>query len=170
MGRMGPIRGNRTYEHVLHNPAKSPGAARLFSVNLALSSRRWRPVLSISQKPSIPPFMSSFAMLAESRIQEALEAGKDRELARKGIALDLDAYFAAPSSLRAGFGVLKSAGVVPPEVEAMKQVAVLREKLASTSDPVQIEALRKELHTREVELALGMERMKRSLKADIVFD
>lgn len=114
----------------------------------------------------------SLALLAESRIQEALDAGEDRELAGKGIALDMDAYFSAPSSLRAGFGFLKSAGVIPPEIEAMKEVASLREKLAAAltapTDPARIEALRKELHTRELELALGLERMKRALKADMV--
>jgi hypothetical protein len=111
--------------------------------------------------------MSSLACLAESRIQEALEAGCDRELAGRGQTIDLDAYFAAPSELRAGFGLLKSAGVVPPEVEAMKEVQHLRERLSVCNDPRQIEALRRELRTREVELALGLERMKRSIKADV---
>lgn len=111
--------------------------------------------------------MSPLASLAESRIQEALEAGCDRELAGKGLAIDLDAYFAAPSELRAGFGLLKSAGVPPPEVEAMREVALLRERLAACSDVRKSEALRRELRTREVELALGLERMKRSIKADI---
>ncbi|HEY1084576.1 MAG TPA: DnaJ family domain-containing protein [Prosthecobacter sp.] len=110
--------------------------------------------------------MSSLACLAESRIQEALEAGEDRDLRGKGEPMDLDAYFAAPSGLRAGFGLLKSAGVAPPEVEAMREVAFLRERLAAALGTAREEALRKELRTREVELAMGLERMKRALKAD----
>lgn len=110
--------------------------------------------------------MSAFAELAESRIQEALAAGEDRSLAGRGGPVDLDGYFAAPSGLRAGFGLLKSAGVVPPEVSAMQEVQRLRRLLAGTADPRQQAALRRELQAREVELAFGLERMKRSLRAD----
>lgn len=110
--------------------------------------------------------MSSLLLLAETRIQEALEAGEDQDLVCRGKSLDLDAYFAAPSGLRSGFGLLKSAGVVPPEVEAMREVQRLKEQLEQTQDPIRAAALRKELRTREVELAMGLERMKRALKAD----
>lgn len=114
--------------------------------------------------------MSALASVAESRIQEALLAGEDwsRDLAGKGKPLDLDSYFAAPSSLRAGFGMLKSAGVVPAEVEALREVGHLREQMAKEIDAVKKEALRKELMTRETELAMAMERMKRAIKADAV--
>ena len=78
----------------------------------------------------------------------------------------MDAYFAAPSSLRAGFGLLKSAGVVPPEVEAMRVVACLRERLETSTETSEIAALRAELMARETELAIGLERMKRSIKMD----
>lgn len=111
--------------------------------------------------------MSALAELAESRIQEVLETGGDRNLKGSGQPLDLEAYFAAPASLRAGFGVLKSAGVPPPEVEAMREVAFLRDQLALAQDPRQAEKLRAELRTREVEVAMGLERMKRALKADV---
>lgn len=110
--------------------------------------------------------MSSLMLLAETRIQEALEAGEDQDLVGRGKSLDLDAYFAAPSGLRSGFGLLKSAGAVPPEVEAMKEVQLLKERLELTQDSATAAALRKELQTRKVELAMGLERMKRALKAD----
>lgn len=109
---------------------------------------------------------SPLALAAESRIQEALDAGAERELAGRGQPLDLEAYFAAPASLRAGFGLLKSAQVAPPEVEAFKEVARLRELLATTTDAQRAALLREELQIREVELAMGLERMKRTLKAD----
>ncbi|SKB03139.1 protein of unknown function [Prosthecobacter debontii] len=110
--------------------------------------------------------MSSLLLLAETRIQEALEAGEDQALVCRGKSLDLEAYFAAPSGLRSGFGLLKSAGVVPPEIEAMREVQMLKERLDQTQDPAKAAVLRKELQTREVELAMGLERMKRALKAD----
>lgn len=110
--------------------------------------------------------MSALASVAEARIQESLEAGEDLMLAGKGLPLDLDGYFAAPSSLRAGFGMLKSAGIVPPEVEAMRTVQWLRERLSQATDASEKETLRQELMVRETELAMALERMKRSLKAD----
>lgn len=110
--------------------------------------------------------MSSFSLLAESRIQEVIKNGECTELTGKGRPLDFDAYFAAPSSLRAGFGLLKSAGVVPPEVEAMRVVSFLRERIAATTDTAEKAALRAELQARETELVIGLERMKRSIKAD----
>lgn len=109
---------------------------------------------------------SPLASLAESRIQEALEAGEDRGLTGHGQPLDMEAYFAAPSSLRAGFGLLKSANVVPPEVEAMREVAHLRDRLPHATSELTRHRLIQELRQREVELAMGLERMKRSLKAD----
>lgn len=112
--------------------------------------------------------MSALASVAEARILEVIEAGESYELAGKGKPLDLEAYFAAPSSLRAGFGLLKSAGVVPPEVEAIRETARLREVIATTTDAARRELLRQELVTRETELAMALERMKRSLKADAV--
>lgn len=112
--------------------------------------------------------MESLASLAESRIQEALELGEDQRLSCAGAPIDLEAYFAAPSSLRAGFGVLKSAGLVPPEVDAMREIGRLRERLGSMAEGSSKQVLLMELQTREVELAMGLERMKRQLKADVV--
>lgn len=111
---------------------------------------------------------SPLATAAEARIQEALEAGEDQLLAGKGQPLDMESYFAAPSSLRTGFSLLKNANVVPPEVEAFKEVARLRESLKTTTEPTRLEALTHELRAREVELAIGLERIKRGLKADAV--
>jgi len=110
--------------------------------------------------------MSALASVAEARILESLEAGEEALISGKGKPLDLDGYFAAPSSLRAGFGMLKSAGVVPPEVEAMRGVNWLRDRITTVTDTEEKQALKKELMVRETELAMALERMKRSLKAD----
>jgi hypothetical protein len=112
--------------------------------------------------------MSPFASVAEARIQESIENGEFSDLAGKGRPLDMEAYFAAPSSLRAGFSLLRNACVVPPEVEAMRTVAFLRERIAATTNAEERAALRAELQTRETELVIGLERMKRSIKADAV--
>lgn len=107
------------------------------------------------------------ASVAEERIQEALLAGADRDLPGSGKPFDLEAYFSAPPSLRAGFGFLKSAGVVPPEVEALREVHRLRELLAKATDPKQIERLQAELRLRDTEAAMAMERMRRIWKTDM---
>lgn len=110
---------------------------------------------------------SPFAQLAEVRIKEAIEAGEFDNLSGKGQPLDMEGYFSAPSSLRAGFGLLKSASVTPPEVTAMTEIAGLRQRLESAVG-AHADDLRKELQMREVELAMAIERMKRALKADMV--
>jgi hypothetical protein len=112
---------------------------------------------------------SPLALLAETRIQEALEAGQDRDLPGNGSPLDLDAYFAAPASRRAGFAVLKSAGIAPPEVEALRQIQELRDHLASLPPGLEREKVRGEIRLREVDLAMGLERMKQTLKGDALF-
>lgn len=111
--------------------------------------------------------MSALANVAEARIQEALEAGEFRApLEGAGKPLDLDAYFAAPASLRAAFGFLKSAHLVPPEVEAMRAVNSLREQLAHTASEEVRAMLTEELRLRETELSMALERMKRTIRAD----
>ncbi len=110
---------------------------------------------------------SPFAHLAEVRIKEAIDAGEFDNLAGSGQPLDMDGYFSAPSSLRAGFGFLKSASVVPPEVTAMQEIAGLRQQLESAIGE-RATLLRKQLQMREVELAMAMERVKRAMKADVV--
>jgi hypothetical protein len=70
--------------------------------------------------------------------------------------------------LRAGFGLLKSAGAVPPEVEAMRVVAWLRERIAAAKSEEGRKELCAELMARETELVMGLERMKLSMKADAV--
>jgi hypothetical protein len=111
--------------------------------------------------------MSGLADIAESRIQEAMEQDDFSSLDGMGKPLDLNAYFATPASLRAGFGVLKSAGAVPPEVESMRRIQQLRESIHCSTDPDLLRQLKQELHTRETEIAMAMERMKRSIRQDI---
>ena len=106
------------------------------------------------------------ASVAEDRIKEALRSGADRGLAGAGKPFDLEAYFSAPPSLRAGFGFLKSAGVIPPEVEALREVHRLRELLSVTTDPKQVAAIQAELRLRDAEAAMALERMRRTARAD----
>ncbi len=72
--------------------------------------------------------------LAENRIDEAIALGEFDDLPGHGQPLDLTEYFSQPASERMGVNLLKNAGVVPPEVELLKQIAALEEALAECGD------------------------------------
>lgn len=102
----------------------------------------------------------SWEKLAENRIQDAIDRG-ELQPPPPGTALDLAEYFALPAAERMGLSVLKSAEVVPPEIELLKQIAALEQALAECSDGMRAAALREELQLRRVNFALAMERRKR---------
>jgi hypothetical protein len=102
----------------------------------------------------------SWEKLAENRIQEAIERG-ELQPPPSGTPLDLAEYFALPAAERMGLSLLKSAEVVPPEIELLKQIAALECALGDSADTARAAALREELQLRRVNLALAMERRKR---------
>ncbi len=112
--------------------------------------------------------MPSLLHIAEARIQDAIDSGELMPAGLKGKPLDLDAYFAMPASVRAGFQMLKDAGVVPPEVDALRAVGELKERISCEIDEAKSHALIAELRVRETELAMALERMKKLRRADAV--
>jgi hypothetical protein len=76
----------------------------------------------------------SLANFIEERIREAMEAGEFDNLEGTGKPLDLDAYFNTPEDLRMGYSVLKSAKIVPEEVDRLKEIGELKEKIKSYSN------------------------------------
>jgi hypothetical protein len=70
----------------------------------------------------------------EQKIKEAMARGEFDNLAGKGKPIDLDAYFNTPEDLRMAYSILKSNSFVPEEVELMKEIASLKEKLESLAD------------------------------------
>jgi len=67
--------------------------------------------------------------IAESRIGEAIERGELADLPGQGRPLDLSDDALVPEELRMGYRVLKNAGVLPPELEARKQIHNLEQLL-----------------------------------------
>ena len=102
----------------------------------------------------------SWEKLAENRIQEAIECG-ELQPPPAGTPLDLAGYFALPAAERMGLSILRSAEIVPPEIELLKRIVALERALAECSDAARATTLRDELQTRRVNLALAMERRKR---------
>lgn len=79
------------------------------------------------------------------------------ELFGKPLPLD-DAYERTPEELRMAHKVLKNAGYVPAEVEAMRRIAELKRLVADANDPAEAQRLRRELAEQQQKLAVRLER------------
>jgi Domain of unknown function (DUF1992) len=86
----------------------------------------------MSQTPQI---LMSCNRNADEKIKEAIAKGEFDNLPGKGKPLDLDAYFATPEHLRMGYSILKSAGIIPEEVELLKQIEGLKKSLGFVHQP-----------------------------------
>lgn len=72
--------------------------------------------------------MSMFILdvIAEERIARARDAGEFDNLPGAGKPLELDDDRLVPEELRVAYRILKNAGFLPPEVEAMREAASLQ--------------------------------------------
>ena len=99
-----------------------------------------------------------FDKLVEERIREAMEAGEFDNIEGKGRPVNLDAYFATPEELRAGYSVLKNAGIVPEEAQILKEIAETKESLKDARPSREHEALSRRLRDLQLRLDLLTER------------
>ena len=96
-------------------------------------------------------------------LRDAQRSGELQSAASWGKPLDLaDGYAQTPEELRMAFKALKDAGFVPPEVETMKQIAALRDRIAGAPDAAQADALRRRLGELQQHLALRLEKLRAS--------
>jgi len=102
----------------------------------------------------------SFEKLVEQIIREAMAKGEFDNLAGRGHSIDLDSYFALPEHLRAGYAVLKNAGVIPVEVELLKEVQDLRMALSRCTDELENRGIRKKIDEKLMKYTLMRERYK----------
>ena len=65
--------------------------------------------------------------LAERRIEEAIARGEFDNLPGAGRPLELDDDPLVPEDLRVAYRILKNAGYVPPELDALRQLAQLEQ-------------------------------------------
>jgi hypothetical protein len=63
--------------------------------------------------------------LVERRLEEAVSRGELSNLPGEGRPLELDDDALVPEELRAAYRILKNAGFVPPEVEALSDIRQL---------------------------------------------
>lgn len=71
-----------------------------------------------------------------------------------------DGYDQTPAELRMPMKILKDAGVVPPEVEALQQLARLRAAAAAATDVEQARGLSRQANELEQAIALRLERLR----------
>lgn len=97
-------------------------------------------------------------------LAQSEQTGELRSARSYGKPLDLgDGYDETPAELRMGFKMLKDAGVVPAEVELMRDIEALRLQLArveATLDAAQAQALRQRLSEKQQQLSLRLEKLR----------
>lgn len=96
-------------------------------------------------------------------LRDAQRSGELQSAASWGKPLDLaDGYAQTPEELRMAFKALKDAGFVPPEVEAMQQIAALRRAIVAEPDAPEAEAMRRRISELQQHLALRLEKLRGS--------
>lgn len=103
----------------------------------------------------------SLEKVLEEQIRRAIAEGKFDNLRGAGKPLNLDDYFAAPEDIRVGYTLLKNNDFVPQEVELLKEIGILREKIKNCLDESEKKILTKNLNEKSLALSMILERNKR---------
>lgn len=107
-----------------------------------------------------------FDKLVEQKIREAMKAGEFDRLEGAGRPVNLEAYFATPEELRAGYAVLKNAGVLPEEAQLLGEINQLRERLDACRDAEECERLKRKVSELTLKYNLLVERYKGKRPSD----
>jgi hypothetical protein len=93
--------------------------------------------------------------IAEQKIREAAERGEFADLPGQGRPLDLTGDPLVPEDLRVAYRILKNAGVLPPQLEAQKEIRDLEQLIRGIEvGPERSRALRK-LHLLNTQLSVS---------------
>jgi uncharacterized protein YutE (UPF0331/DUF86 family) len=102
--------------------------------------------------------MDIFRTIAERRIEEAIQRGELDHLPLAGQPIPDDDR-GIPDEERMAFRILKNAGVLPEELQLLKEVCELRARLArQTPDEAQRASLVRALNEKETQYHLLLER------------
>ena len=99
----------------------------------------------------------SFQKNVDEKIEESIARGEFDNLPGKRKALDLDDYFVTPEHLRMGYSILKSADVIPEEMELLRQIEGLKKSLDSSTTRMENKALRQQLSEKLTNFNMRME-------------
>jgi hypothetical protein len=106
----------------------------------------------------------SFERIVEAAIQEAMARGEFDDLPGKGKPIDLTEYFNTPEDVRVAQSMLKSAGMIPVEIELLQEMMAFKELIRSSTDETQKAKYRKSLADKQMEFNLILERKRRNAK------
>jgi hypothetical protein len=67
-----------------------------------------------------------------------------------------------PEAFRLPFKILKNAGIVPPEVEALRELAALKSELQACTDSTLAQCLRQRISDKQQAIALRLEALRAS--------
>jgi len=133
-------------------PADAAGGAAADAQMQLLARRRSGPA------PSVRQVDDEIAR----QLAEAERRGELRGAADYGKPIAEDAgWQQTPDEVRMPFKMLKSAGIVPHEVELMRERATLRQRLAEATSDAETRAAQQALAQVELALALRMESLRR---------
>jgi Domain of unknown function (DUF1992) len=102
--------------------------------------------------------MMPFHAITEARIRDAIARGELDDLPGSGKRLELENLSQVPEDLRAGYLLLKSAGVLPEEMQLRKEMVTLEALLDVCSDADERTRLRKDLNWKMIRFQVLMER------------
>lgn len=94
-------------------------------------------------------------------IRDAIMRGEFQNLPGQGKKLNLDDYFNTPEDVRLGYGLLKSNDFVPEEVQMLKDIETLQEKLKQTTAEEERNRLQREIESRRLKYNILMDRFHR---------
>ncbi len=95
------------------------------------------------------------------KLAEAEASGELRAAPSFGKPLNFgDGYDETPAELKMPMKILKDAGVVPPEVEVMREIAAMQAELDALTDPAQLRALQLRIAEKRQVLALRLEQLR----------
>lgn len=89
---------------------------------------------------------------ASGELQSAPSYGKPLAFA--------DGYDETPVELRLAFKLLKDAGIVPHEVQMLRDIDAMKRQLAGTADATQAAALRQRINDLQQNMALRLEKLR----------
>jgi len=94
----------------------------------------------------------------EELIQKWLAEHPGEKLPGQGEPLDLDEYFRWPEDLRLAYSLLKNSGYVPEEVELLREIGDLKQRLSECLDAASQKELRRRIQEQQVALNIKLER------------
>ncbi len=103
----------------------------------------------------------SFDHIVEAILKEAMERGEFDNLPGKGRLIDLTEYFETPEEVRLAYSILKNAGMTSREVDLLKEIAELKQRLEAAREEGKKQEITRQIRQKQVEFSLIMERQKR---------